>query len=177
MKWHRLPADEFRKKHRQDADATRLIPEIFEVRGYAEITAAYKGDDGLQIIALLSGHTNLALLKLALDFEILAFDRVDNFLCLVAFESLLNLQFLPRVSQWRNRGLNLLDVPQIDSALAELADDNLAQPTEPRRVFGRERDLFFLGHDFRDAPLEIEARCQFLARLVQGIINFLRVHF
>ena len=51
------------------------------------------------------------------------------------------------------------------------------------RVTGKKRDdlqaviAFVRGRDFGDAPLEIEASRQFLARLIQGVINLLRVHF
>ena len=51
------------------------------------------------------------------------------------------------------------------------------RPSQPRCILGRESDLVFLRYDFGDAPLEIEARRQFLARLIERIINFLRVHF
>ncbi len=51
------------------------------------------------------------------------------------------------------------------------------RPSQAGGVFGRERDLVFLRHDFRDAPLEIKASRQFLARLIERVINFLRVHF
>jgi hypothetical protein len=66
-----------------------------------------------------------------LDFEILPFDREDNLLCLVSFQPLLDFQLLARMPQRRNRRLHLLDVPQIDAALAQLADDDLAQAAQP----------------------------------------------
>jgi hypothetical protein len=81
------------------------------------------------------------------------------------------------VTQRRDGGLHLLDVPQIHSALAQLPDDDFSQPAQPRSVLSRQRDLLLLRDDFRDASLEIEAGRQFLTRLIQGIINLLRVHF
>ena len=76
-----------------------LIPEVFEVRRYAEIAAAHKCDHVLKIVPLLSSHANLPVLELALNFEILALDRENDLLGLIAFEALLNFQFLPRMAQ------------------------------------------------------------------------------
>ncbi len=61
--------------------------------------------------------------------------------------------------------------------LLEFTDDDFAEAAQTRRVLRGQRDLVFLGDDLGDASLEIEPGGQFLARLIQGIINFLRVHF
>src|SRR5947208_2516180 len=73
------------------------VAEIFEVRCDAEIAAADKSDDFLQIVSLFSGDSNLAILELALHLESLALDRENNFLRLGPFEPLLNFQLLPRM--------------------------------------------------------------------------------
>src|SRR3982074_836598 len=112
-----------------------LIAEIFEVRGDAEIATAHESDDSLKIVALLPSHANLPLLELALDFEVLRFDRVNNFLRFVPLQTLLNFQFLAGMAQRRNGGLYLLHIPQIHAPFAQFADDDLAQAAQTRRVF------------------------------------------
>ena len=63
-------------------------------------------------------------------FEVLALDGVNDFLRLVAFEPLLDFQFLPGVAERRDRGLDLLDIAQIDAALAQFPDHDLAQTAQ-----------------------------------------------
>ena len=157
--------------------ALRSVAKILERSGNAEIAAAHKLNHSLQVVPLLSCDPDLPFLELALDFEVLRFDGVNDFLRLVAFEPLLNFQFLSGVAKRRDGGLDLLDVAQVHSPLAQFPNDDLAQTSQPGRIFGRESDLVFLRQDFRDAPLEIKPRRQFLARLIERIINFLRVHF
>ena len=121
------------------------VAKILERSGNAEIAAAHKLNHSLQVVPLLSCDPDLAFLKLALDFEILPFDGVNDFLRLVAFEPLLNFQFLPGVTKRRDGGLDLLDVAQVHSPLAQFPNDDLAQTSQPGRIFGRESDLVFLG--------------------------------
>src|ERR1700704_5070749 len=104
-----------------------LVPKVFEVCCYAEIAAPHEGDHGLEIVALLAGHADLTVLELALHLEVLAFDGVDDFLRLVPFETLLNLQLLPGMPERRDGGIDLLDISQIDAAFAQFADDDFAQ--------------------------------------------------
>ena len=77
----------------------KLVAEVFEIRRYAEIAAADELDDGLEFVLLFSGDANLSILQLTLHFETLRFDGLDNLFGFVAFESLLNFQFLSRVAQ------------------------------------------------------------------------------
>ena len=102
------------------------IPKILKSGRYTEVAAFHKLNDGLQIISLLPSHADLAILQLALHFEILTFDRLNNFLGLIAFQTLLNLQLLPGMPQRRNRRLNLLYIAQIDAALRKSADPHAA---------------------------------------------------
>ena len=77
----------------------KLVAEVFEIRRYAEIAAANELDDGLEFVLLFSGDANLSILQLALHFETLRLDGLDNFFGFVAFEPLLNFQLLSRVAQ------------------------------------------------------------------------------
>ena len=77
----------------------KLVAEVFEIRRYAEIAAADELDDGLEFVLLFSGDANLSILQLALHFETLRLDGLDNLFGFVAFEPLLNFQLLSRVAQ------------------------------------------------------------------------------
>jgi hypothetical protein len=74
------------------------VPEIFEIRRDTEVATTHELNDGLQVVFLFSGDANLPVLQLALDFEPLGFDRLNNFFGFVPFEALLDLQFLPCVA-------------------------------------------------------------------------------
>src|SRR5262249_11337950 len=70
------------------------VPEIFEICGDAEVAAAHELNDSLQLVFLLAGDANLPVPQLALHFEPLGLDRLDNFFGFVPFQALLDLQFL-----------------------------------------------------------------------------------
>ena len=76
----------------------RLVAEIFEICGDAEIATPYKLNHGLQFIFLLSGDANLSILQLALDFETLRLDRLNDLFGFVSLEALANFQLLPGVA-------------------------------------------------------------------------------
>jgi hypothetical protein len=61
------------------------VPKIFEVCGDAEVATAQELNDSLQVVFLFSGDANLPVLQLALDFEALGFDRLNNFFGFVPF--------------------------------------------------------------------------------------------
>src|SRR5882724_12257613 len=71
------------------------VSEIFEVCRNTEVATTHELNDGLQFVFLFSCDANLLVLQLALDFEPLGFDGLDNFFGFVPFEALLDLQFLP----------------------------------------------------------------------------------
>src|SRR5277367_3987691 len=98
-------------------DARRLIPEILERERHGEIPATQEGDDLLQLVALLARHANLPLLQRALHLERLLFDRLDNFLRLVALEALLDQEILRGVAERRNRRILPLHVAEVDIPL------------------------------------------------------------
>src|SRR5258708_33927228 len=98
-----------------------LIAEVFEIGGDAKVAAAHESDDGLQIVFLFSGDANLSILQLALHFEVLRLDRLDDFLGFGAFETLLNFQFLSRVPERRNGGFDLVAFSEIVNAPLKLA--------------------------------------------------------
>src|SRR5258707_12147183 len=77
-----------------DVAHTCSVSEIFKVCGDTEVATANELNDGLQVVFLFPGDANLTVLQLALDFESLGFDRLDNFFGFVPFEALLDLQFL-----------------------------------------------------------------------------------
>jgi hypothetical protein len=66
----------------------QLIPEILKCCRNSEIATPNKCNDRLQIILLLSSDSDLAILHLTLDFEVLRLDRLHDFLGFVAFEPL-----------------------------------------------------------------------------------------
>src|ERR1043166_123931 len=74
-----------------------LVAEVLESRRHTEVAAAHKLNYRLQIIFLFSGHPNLSILQLALHFEPLGFDRLNDLFRLIAFEALGDFQFLSGV--------------------------------------------------------------------------------
>ncbi len=68
-----------------------LVSEIFKICRHAEIPTTNELDHHLELVPLFSGDADLSVLQLALNLEVLGFDRLDDFLGFVAFESLLNL--------------------------------------------------------------------------------------
>src|SRR5206468_3952176 len=94
-----------------------LIAIIPKLQPDAKIPRAAKGDHGLQVVAALSRHANLPVLQRALHLERLRLDRLDDFLRLLAFETLLDGEFLCRVAERRNRRVLAIHVPQIHAAL------------------------------------------------------------
>ena len=67
-----------------------LVAEIFEIRGHTEVAAAHKLNNGLQVVLLFSGDANLPVLQLALHFEPLRLDRLNDLLRFVSFKPLLD---------------------------------------------------------------------------------------
>jgi len=155
----------------------RSVAEVFEIGSDAKIAAAHKSDDGLQIVFLFSGDANLSILQLALHFEVLRLDRLDDFLGFGAFETLVNFQFLSRLPERRNRGFDLFDVTKIDCTLGKLADDNFAQAPQPSAIFSSQRDFVFFVQNLGDHAFKVETRGEFFSRLVEGVINLLFIHF
>ena len=76
----------------------RLIAEILEIRGGAEVAAAHELNHGLQVVFLFPRDANLSILQLALHLEPLRLDRLNDFLRLISLEALADFQFLPRMT-------------------------------------------------------------------------------
>jgi len=74
------------------------VSKVLEVCRDVEIATADELNHGLKLIFLFSGHANLSILQLALNFEVLRFDRLNDFLGFIALQALLDLEFLPRVT-------------------------------------------------------------------------------
>jgi hypothetical protein len=88
------------QSHQQNAgwykqNVRASVSEIFEVCGDTEVATAHELNDGLQVVFLFSRDANLPVLQLALHFEPLGFDRLDNLFGFVPFQALFDLQFLP----------------------------------------------------------------------------------
>src|SRR5204863_4479456 len=74
------------------------VAEILEICRDAKVAATDELNHRLQVVSLFSGDANLSILQLALHFETLRLDGLNNFLGFISFEPLLNFQFLPGVS-------------------------------------------------------------------------------
>src|SRR5438034_4073989 len=72
----------------------RSVAEIFEIGGDAEVAAAHELNHSLQVVLLFSGDPNLSILQLALHFETLRLDRLDDLFRFVFFEALPNFYVL-----------------------------------------------------------------------------------
>src|SRR4029453_5977360 len=75
-----------------------LVSKILETCGDAKVAATDELNHCLQIVFLFSRNSNLSILQLALHFETLRLDRLNDFLRFIPFEALLNFQFLPGMS-------------------------------------------------------------------------------
>ena len=78
--------------------APKLVPEIFEIGGDAEVSTAHELNHGLQLVLLFPGHANLSILQLALHLETLRLDRLDDHFGLVPVEPLPDFQLLARMT-------------------------------------------------------------------------------
>ena len=76
-----------------------LVPEVPETETDAEIFAAQELDDSLKVVSLFAGHTDLAILDLALNLGIQRLNRFDDLFGLVALQALFDVNFLTRVSE------------------------------------------------------------------------------
>jgi hypothetical protein len=155
----------------------KLVSEILEVSGDAEVAIAHELNDRLQIVFFLSRDANLSILQLALDLKVLPFDRLDNLLGFVALQALRDFQFLAGMSDRRNLGFDLFDVAKINPALGKFANHDLAKAPQPRGVFRGQSDFIFVRQDFENDTFEIETRSQFFARLIQRVVDLLLVDF
>src|SRR6266404_2184924 len=77
---------------------SKLVSEVFETRRHAEVATTDELNGVLQFVSLFSGHANLLVLQLTLDFKVLRLDRENDLLRLVALQALLNFQFLAGVA-------------------------------------------------------------------------------
>ena len=77
---------------------TESVSEIFKICGDAKVAATNKLDYSLQIVFLLSSNSDLSILQLALDFEPLRLNCLNNLLRLISLKAVLNLQILPSVT-------------------------------------------------------------------------------
>ena len=154
------------------------IAEISEGEADAEIFGAAESDDGLQVVAVFPGYTDLALLQSALHFETLRFNRGDNLLRLVAIETLLDEQVLCRVAERRYGWVFAIHVAQVHAALAQFSDHDVVQTAQTACVLCGEFDFrcFEIEFDRGRAPFEIKTRGEFLVRLVDRVVEFLSVH-
>ena len=67
-----------------------LVAEIFEICRDPKVAVADELNHSLQVVLLFSGDANLPVLQLALHFEPLRLDRLNDFLRFVSFEALLD---------------------------------------------------------------------------------------
>ena len=66
------------------------VAEILKICSHAEVAASHELNHSLQVVLLFSGDANLPVLQLALHFEPLRLDRLNDFLGFVSFEALLD---------------------------------------------------------------------------------------
>ena len=131
----------------------------------------------MQFIATLARHANLLVLNLRRDLELAVANDAGDFLGHCGFNPLLDFDRLARVAEWRDVGVRALDVLHAHTALGEFADDHFLQGLDFESIGCGKLDLAFLQRDFRVASLEVEALREFLFRLVDGVLDFHRVHF
>jgi len=73
-------------------------------------------DYGLEFVFLLAGDAHLAVLELALDLNIQAFNCLNDLLRSLSLEALFNMKFLSGVAQRRDRRILSFDISEIDAA-------------------------------------------------------------
>src|SRR5439155_1735387 len=151
------------------------VAEILEAQGDRKILSSDGGDDGLQLVFALAGHSDFFALNLGGDLELAVADKAGNFFGNGGFDALLDFDDLPRVAEWGNVGLAFIDVFEADGAFGEFADDDFDERLELELIFGGDLDFIFLEHDLRGAALEIEAIGQLFLGLVDRVLDFHRV--
>ena len=114
-----------------------LVSEVLEIQRYAKIFPSQELNDGLQVILLLPGDSDLAVLQLALHIQSFCLDRLGDLLGLIAFEALFNMNFLAGMPQRRDGWVLALHITQIDPALSQLPNHDLHQRPQSGCILGR----------------------------------------
>ena len=123
-----MDANSALKTHKPSACRfSELIPEVFKAEPNAEIFATQELDDRLKLVSLFPGHADLAILDLTLHLGIKTFDCLNDFLGLVALQALFEVNFLTRVTKWRNRRILSFDVAEINVPFRESSDHDFHQ--------------------------------------------------
>ena len=155
------------------------VSKVLERQANSKITCPQSTDDFLQVVSFASRYAHLAILKSRLNLQSQCFNGLRNLLGLVPLETLLDGEFLSRMAKRRDVGIPVLDIAQVNPALGKLADDNLAQPFEPRTVVHREEHRACFGIDLNRCPhaFEIEPGGQLTLGLIDRIPNLHAIHF
>ena len=112
-----------------------------------------------------------------MDLEGGFLDRLDDFLCLLALDTLFDVQFLGGPAHGGDGGVFAVDVAQVDVALGELANDDFQQAGEFAGIGGSELDEDRGGLlDLGGAVFEVEPAGKLLAGLGKGVAELAVIH-
>jgi len=151
------------------------LPEIHKLHGHGKILRPHGGDDGLQFVPALAGHTNGVALDLRRHLEFAVADEAGDLFGNGRFNALFDFDDLPRMAERRNVRPGRFHAFEADVALGEPAHDDFRERLDFELVPGGELHFVFFENNFRVAALEVEAVGQFLAGLINGVLNFHRV--
>src|SRR5690606_362308 len=155
---------------------TGSVTEVLELQRQVEVGLAQQGDGFLQVVALLAVDPQLVAVDLAVDLELGLLQRGLDLLGHVALDALLDRNLLPRAGQV---GFHVAEfqAADVDAARGQALLEDVGHLLE-LEVAGRGlADDVVLQRELRVHALEVEARGQFAAGLVDGVGQLVGVHF
>src|SRR5829696_3061611 len=152
----------------------RLVPEVLELQGDAEVGALEQGDDRLQVITLLRADPNgLALGLAGRALRGMLLDQLVDLAGLVARDPDLDRGHLAHAVVRGLLHVAVLQSLQGDAALDELLLEHDAQRRQPVLAHRAQREHEVLLLDRGVGVLEVEARADLPLRLVDGVADLL----
>src|SRR2546430_2602016 len=155
------------------------LPIFHELEINPEVLALEQGNCGLQLVLALALHPHLIALDLSLDFQLPVLDDPRDVLRLLAREPVLDLRDLPdrpaqRRLHWAER-----ERPHRHVALDEPGLQDIHHALELVLVVRHEHQLalLLLERQLRPGSLEVEPLVNLLQRLIEGVLDFLHLHF
>src|SRR3989442_2638886 len=146
---------------------------------YPEVLALEQRNCGLQFVLALALHAHLLALDLRLDLELPVLDDPGDLLRLLAREPVLDLRDLPDRPAQRRLHRAERERFHRHAALDELGLHDVHHALELVLVVRHDHQLalLLLERQLRPGPLEVEPLADLLHRLIEGVLDFLHVHF
>ena len=150
------------------AGNVRSIAEIVEVERRVGHVLLQHRDGALQVVALRAGDAHRVALNARLHLDLAVLDQLDDLLRQVARHAFLDLDDLLQLVAADLLDLAVVEETHVHVALRQLREQHVLHLAELEVVVGEERQFALLLLDARVRTLEVEARGNFLVRLLDA---------